>query len=441
MAVIAATLAGITPCVRTQADWSAHKVLANPASSTDFAVASDVRRSLMVLFGGSGSNDTDTWLFDGSLWRSVRNPVAPPSRAGHRLEYGIVRNTCLLFGGRSWDYLDDTWEWDGNRWIPRTTNHSPPARADFGLTFEVARGRHLLFGGKDDRSVFDDTWSFDGSDWTRLTPLTSPTARVYPSMAYDSHRARVVLFGGHDREYLDDTWEWDGTDWKQIQPTSRPPARRSAGMAYDRFRRVIVLHGGIDDFGARRDTWEFDGSTWSQRRPQTTPPASWQTVLAYDSARNRTTLFGPNTIWSYSTNRPAAAVSYSTGCGSLGAIPQTTCDRLPWLGRRLVVDTDNVAANRLALLVLGVHRDRFGSRPLPWPIDSHGMPGCALATSIEAAHATTTLGGRARWSIPVENQPLLAGRRLFAQAFVFDPSANQRGIAVSNALDLTIGVL
>lgn len=427
---------------RSQVEWLRRDILANPANTSDYDVTYDLRRMQYVFFGGSGVNNRDTWIFDGSRWRMQQRAVAPPARAGHKLVYGITRNHAVLFGGRDWSLFDDTWIWDGDLWTRVVTVTKPPARADHALAFDEARGRHVLFGGRDAQQSFADTWTFDGSQWQHHITVGGPPARTHASMSYDPRRGRVLLFGGSDGNgYLGDAWEWDGGRWTRIVTSSGPEPRRSAGMAYDRFREVQVLHGGVDASGLLNDTWEFDGLAWKQRFSSAKPPAAWKPILSYDLASQRMTHLGQDWMWSYGSKRPAHARPFGTSCGRTHAKPFTTCHRLPWLGRRLEVDTDNVGSNALTLLALGFSRSRFGAAVLPLLLDSEHMPGCALLVSIEAVESKRSLGGKTRWTFDLPDLLSFAGNEIHAQAFVFDPLANARGIAASNGLTLGLGAL
>jgi hypothetical protein len=58
----------------------------------------------------------DTWLFDGTTWRSVPNPIGRPQRHHHSLTFDSESGHVVAFGGLNhWlDYIltmGDTWEW------------------------------------------------------------------------------------------------------------------------------------------------------------------------------------------------------------------------------------------------------------------------------------------------------------------------------------------
>lgn len=422
-----------------QVDWRVHDTRASPPSRNDFDMTYDVRRREFVLFGGVGRNHTETWLYDGLHWRSTTPAVTPSRRYGHRLCYDVVSNRTLLFGGRDWNELGDTWEWDGRRWLERKTTRSPSPRAFFGMSYEASSGRCLIFGGESPHGRLADTWSFRGADWQKIATTRAPSARSHVSMCYDARRRRIVLFGGSGRSYLGDTWEWDGIDWNRRTPPKSPPPRARAGMSYDRERERVVLFGGVNSAGMLRDTWEWDGISWTERQALRAPPAVWSPVLGHDDRHRNIMLFDGRRTWTYGTTAPATHHAFGTSCGRRGLQPALHALGLPWLGDRFELEVVNAPPNRLALLVLGSSRDRIGKLPLPLDLASYGMTSCALRTNIETVYASESVGGRARWTLTLSSDPRIVGRVFFAQAFVFDPLANTRGLVVSNATVSRIG--
>jgi hypothetical protein len=93
------------------------KVSESGSASSDFAMASDESRSMVVLFGANG----DTWTWDGTRW-SARNPAhAPPGRERGAMAYDPKHKIVVLFGGFRRDGgtaqdMNDTWAWNGEDW-------------------------------------------------------------------------------------------------------------------------------------------------------------------------------------------------------------------------------------------------------------------------------------------------------------------------------------
>lgn len=132
----------------------------------------------------------------------------------------------------------------------------------------------------------------------------------------------------------------------------------------------------------------------------------------------------PHTFWG--TN----GATTGTGCPAPGS---WTVSGLP-LGDQLVFrwGTVPMPERLLAFVLFGLSDQHFGALQLPFDLSLFGMPGCALQTSIDAAFPTTTaLGGGFGWvlvSARLPRDPLLTGLDIFAQAVVFDPSANAPGL-------------
>jgi hypothetical protein len=69
-----------------------------------------------ILFGGSRINDEvndNTWLWDGQFWTHTQD-IGPSARASHAMAYDIRRDRVVLFGGRGVAAgippTSDTWE-------------------------------------------------------------------------------------------------------------------------------------------------------------------------------------------------------------------------------------------------------------------------------------------------------------------------------------------
>src|SRR5262249_40531958 len=146
-----------------------------------------------------------------AVWEQV--DPRPPARSFHALAHDISRNRIVLFGGSSLStglVTGDTWEWDGRAWVDVTPAVGPPARRGHAMTYDGARRRVVLFGGRAQGSgaYLSDTWEWDGREWTEVTPAVSPSPRAYHALAYDSDRDRVVMYGGFTAAGgVSETWE------------------------------------------------------------------------------------------------------------------------------------------------------------------------------------------------------------------------------------------
>ena len=203
--------------------------------------------------------------------------------------YDPKRGRVLMFGGFGGSNQADTWEWDGIGWDNVTPpTGSPPIRRAAALAYDTKRGRAVLFGGVgptgplNDAWIWEWPWNQENGSW-RLLPnrgAQTPPPLVYASMVYDSDRDVFVLHGGARQAVgsaVSDTWEYDpeSATWTQRNTTCVNPMDREAGcpssrasfsmgMAYDPVNRVVLRFGGE---GTRFQpyTWWYDGSSgvWS----------------------------------------------------------------------------------------------------------------------------------------------------------------------------------
>ncbi len=245
--------------------WVRRQPLHSPVSRLSYNLAYDSRRGVTVLFGGVQATNggpwtglTDTWEWDGVDWTRRYPANSPTTRTDFALAYDSVRDVIVFFGGRDGGQrpYGDTWTWDGNNWTQQFPLHSPSPRWAAEMAFDSARGVMVLFGGSmAPNEYFTDTWEWDGSDWILRSPANSPPARDQHGLAYDSARGVTVLFGGTGPGLMNDTWEWDGTNWTQVVMDNVPSARAiGPGMEYDIARHAVVLFGGS---ALTDETWEY----------------------------------------------------------------------------------------------------------------------------------------------------------------------------------------
>jgi N-acetylneuraminic acid mutarotase len=172
-----------------------------PSPRRNLAMATDLARNKVVLFGGRNDSGAlgDTWEFDlvvgsdevehfvatGSHW-TLRTPVqAPLARWGHQLTYDPVRKKVLLTGGIGRDPdapMRDTWEWDGDAgtWTIRKPTAPLEPRAGHLSFFDEATARSIVFGGLSHRDhgaaamAFGDVATFDHPELSAGESQTLP---------------------------------------------------------------------------------------------------------------------------------------------------------------------------------------------------------------------------------------------------------------------------
>jgi hypothetical protein len=464
-------------------DWEQRFPATIPSPRYSHALAFDEVRGTVVLFGGEvGLNQlvpTSTWEWDGNDWRESP-PAGPVARMYAAAAYDSARDRVVLFGGGVLR-RDYTWEWDGDSWIERRPEVRPQARWVHDMAYDSRRGRVVLFGGEDNDNdpAFDDTWEWDGAEWVERQPIRKPPAQTGHVMAYDAARGRTVLLSALPNADPP-TWEWDGTDW--IPRSGLGPGFRNFGaMAYDALRQRTVFFGG---FGAPKETWEWDGNTWTRKQPTQSPDADEGIEMAFDEARARIVLSGGNDLpvwewdgtgwtqrtpansiplfghvmvyhrgsermvalegslggtWEYFTTEPASYTSLGSGCVGSAGVPTLAAAAFsrPWAEDDFQLELTQAPPGSMAILLLGISNAQWGGLTLPLDLSPFNMPGCTLYTSIQAQMGTVAAGGVATWSIPIGSAP--SGTTFFTQALVFDPSANPRGLTLSNAGTAVVG--
>ncbi|MBM3960331.1 MAG: hypothetical protein FJ306_00270 [Planctomycetes bacterium] len=113
----------------------------------------------------------------------------------------------------------------------------------------------------------------------------------------------------------------------------------------------------------------------------------------------------------------------------------------PLLGTTVTIDTSS-APN------LGLGVNFLSLVPIPGPgidLGILGAPGCAALTDVNAGTGNTISnlglpGLSMQSSLPLPNNPLLAGQRVYSQSAWIDATANALGIITSNGLELVLGI-
>jgi hypothetical protein len=220
-----------------------------PTGRAQHAMAYDSARGVVVLFGGT-NGARETWEYT-SGW-VLRSTSGPSGRTRHAMAYDAARGVVVLFGGYDGTDNGETWAWDGSSWTLLSTTGPSPRRGS-AMAYDSSRGVVVLFGGVTGSSqVWGDTWEWNGSIWTQASS-SGPAPRESAALTYAC--GRVVLFGGQGAGYYGDTWEWSGSTWTEVDAPG-PAARYQHAMAYDSARRVAVLFGGWSS-GYFGDTWEY----------------------------------------------------------------------------------------------------------------------------------------------------------------------------------------
>lgn len=284
--------------------WSEKAINSGPPDRYGHAMAYDVARKRVVLFGGKGFSDdlADTWEWDGTAWKQI-SVVGPSKRRFHSMAYfddGTSSGVLLHGGQQGTTKFPDTWLFDGTKWMQLSPAKSVGMRFGHAMAYIASLKQVLLFGGIDGGNNWkDETWVFDGKTWAQVTTGSAPVPLFSLGLVYNSKSDRAVLYGGRNSSVWDKTWEWSAVNktWGEKLPPPPPGDKipgelAGMGLSYDSRLDRVVLFGGDDGAVFTQKTWEFDGTNWEQRNPSTNPPSRTDTAMVYDAQRDRTVLFG-----------------------------------------------------------------------------------------------------------------------------------------------------
>lgn len=184
-----------------------------PSARAGAGVAVDLVANVAVLFGGATSLGNgpldDTWLFDGTTWQQANPTTEPPARSEHAMAYDLGRNRVVLFGGSLSGFPStaaDTWEWDGSNWQQVLTNTAPPPFGE--MAYDFGANRIVFATAAPGATAAGELWTYDGSNWTKLqvagTAGNGPTLYSFQPVPFTSSTGRLSVVGGYGvRELVD----------------------------------------------------------------------------------------------------------------------------------------------------------------------------------------------------------------------------------------------
>ncbi|MGE3173536.1 MAG: hypothetical protein AB7O97_13010 [Planctomycetota bacterium] len=246
--------------------WSSAIVPGSPPPRAHAQMAANAARGIVVLFGGQGSVFgpllDDTWEWNGTTWQQRITSTTPGPRIDGAMAYDLLRDRVVLFGGRvSFSSMtDETWEYDGQNWTLQSVSAAPLARYAAAMAYDIARGQMVLYGGTTQAGIEQsDTWTYNGAQWQLVPNSPAPGPRHAAQMVYDWRAGRCRLFGGYGASSIqthEDAFEFDGATWTQT-PGPYPPGRTEHAMAYDPVRDQTLLFGGRRFFATLDSTWTY----------------------------------------------------------------------------------------------------------------------------------------------------------------------------------------
>lgn len=420
--------------------------------------------------GGSGPARSDLWTWDGQNLGRVHGDVRPSSRFSHGIAASQTTGTALLFGGfQNVGNPTDTWLWNGAAWRQATPAVSPGPRTNPGIAFDLGANRWLMFGGAAGATALDELWSFDGTNWQRLVTPTAPFPRASMGIAFDITRNTLVIFGGTGNGAMgNDTWEWNGTAWRRVFTPNAPSARMDVPMDFDIARNRIVLFGGRIGATAQdqlADTWEYDGTTWVRMQPTVSPPNLLMPSLVYELTQGACTMCGHRVVsqnqfdlerWRYDgTTWTRTHLDVNSRLSSVNLLPSAISDRLAMYDGLGVTEWPSATPATNAPYGSGcgtpvpplTTRARARLGDAQFGFETSAEPGDLVAFALALAPGNQPLGnGCTAWlqqldagwlqvtpttgfveqRLPLPTSTTWLGVSLFAQVFLFDPTAAMR---------------
>lgn len=232
-----------------------------PVLGSGFRSVYDPASRQLVVFGGIDSYDA-TWVWDGQHWTLARPPVSPPGRFAAAMAYDPATRVVMLYGGRlgPGQLVSDTWAWDGRVWRQLDGGTGdPPAGEGFTMAWDQAHGQMVLAGGLG--PGVSGTWTWNGSRWIRAPGGDLPAATFFVGMAADP--VTHALLGASccsTPQASTFTWSWNGSMWRELT-TPTPPAL-SVGLVLDPQRSRLLLFAD-PSLTPGRETWSWSGRAWA----------------------------------------------------------------------------------------------------------------------------------------------------------------------------------
>jgi len=210
--------------------WGVVAAAVRPPGRFAGRLALDVALGRVLLFGGettAGGQQhvlDDTWTFDGASWSQLQPATHPTARSNHAMASDILRGRIVLFGGSSATGIEgDTWEWNGTDWQLRATL-GPSPRVSSVCDYDLMRGHIVLHGG----NFLNDTWEWDGQSWTQILFAAPPPGTQGARLAFDLATGDHVLGPGIVCGRLLPCFRTLGS-WRLAIPVA--PAANSFGVA------------------------------------------------------------------------------------------------------------------------------------------------------------------------------------------------------------------
>lgn len=288
-----------------------------------------------------------------------------------------------------------------------------------------------------------------GSSWRTLQPLVVPPSVATAFIVHDTVRHRLVApMLSQPQPTL---WEYDIGLNMWFERIGAVPAsfvrRDNYCLGFHPPSGNVIIYGGRDANGViLGDTWHYEGQSMYQAVVGASPARREGSVMVYRNATQEMIMWGGSNgaqlrdTWAYTPGTATVGYNYyGTGCPGSAGTPylDLTPNSLPFSGQRFSVMVKRIPFFAPTFMMVGASDTNHLGLSLPYPLASIGMPGCSLLTGPDGVYACTNVFGTALWDVQLP--PGLGGQSFYNQAVIFDASANQMGVSLSNGGEAVVG--
>jgi hypothetical protein len=436
-----------------------------PGGSDGGAMVYDEARNCCLLIRGGS-----TWRYDASGWSQVNsaNPATVSTQGAQVVQQRAVYDSqrqkvivALACWGQNFGCcrrgIDIRMaEWDGTDWvglpaiitIGLVDSGSGPAPFSFGyaIAYDRIRGELLLHAtGLESNPLipFTRTYTFSSGQWQTRSTLIAPPVSVdcVRDMFFEEHTGKAVMVAQSPASY----WEWNGQtgNWAQRFPTwlGTPITNGSFGpIAY-----VPGLQSGVGlgvDLPYTSRTLTYGNGNIQSNSYATQPSVRYRYSIAFDRARSKIVMHGGSGFadtWELTPGPSSSYTYFGLGCAGSAGVPYLDLNTgvLPVSGQRFSVLVKRTPFFAHTFMMVGASNTNHMGLTLPYPLASVGMPGCDLLTGPDCVYPCTNVFGTAVWDVQLP--PGLGGQSFYNQAVIFDATANQLGVLVSNGGEAVVG--
>src|SRR6266849_9590880 len=110
-------------------------------------------RNEVLGFGGEDATNSpiaETWMLSSGCWKKLVPTASPSARDLMAIAFDVTRGVVILYGGRAGgpgqtgSFLHDTWTWDGQNWTQVTT--PGPSIINPVAAFDPIADQVIMFG-------------------------------------------------------------------------------------------------------------------------------------------------------------------------------------------------------------------------------------------------------------------------------------------------------